>query len=492
MDMEHQAPMAANRRFGRCCLFGSALIAAVCVSATGELANEVRTSGVPRFSPVLREAGITEPHLITRPQTTQDSSATQKTRRKPTHHTTVSEEDPASAELTKAEELIQSKNYSEAETILRKIVDSDPSNYVAWFELGFVQNALGKVDESITAYRKSVAAKPDVFESNLNLGLQLAKNKSPDAEQFLRAATQLKPTSHPSEGLARAWLSLALVIESSKPGDALAAYRQAATLQPNDPEAHLSAGLILEKQNQFADAEQEYKQALALDPGSSDAAVGLANIYMRGHRFPEAEAELKKITAAHPDLPAAHLQLGRVLKEEDKNEEAVTELELATKLAPTDVAAQRELADLYGATGKHDKAAAAFQALLAAHPNDPDLHHELGISLLRQKKYPEAQQEFLTTVKLKPDFGPAYLDLAFAANENKNYALTVKSLDAGAKFLPEIPPITYFLRATAFDHLQDVKQAVANYHLFLQGANGKYPDQEWQAKHRLIALEPKK
>ena len=27
--------------------------------------------------------------------------------------------------------------------------------------------------------------------------------------------------------------------------------------------------------------------------------------------------------------------------------------------------------------------------------------------------------------------------------------------------------------------------------LFLQGADGKYPDQEWQAKHRLIALEPK-
>jgi hypothetical protein len=37
-----------------------------------------------------------------------------------------------------------------------------------------------------------------------------------------------------------------------------------------------------------------------------------------------------------------------------------------------------------------------------------------------------------------------------------------------------------------------VKKAVANYHLFLEGAEGKYPDQEWQAKHRLIALEPKR
>jgi hypothetical protein len=48
------------------------------------------------------------------------------------------------------------------------------------------------------------------------------------------------------------------------------------------------------------------------------------------------------------------------------------------------------------------------------------------------------------------------------------------------------------MRASAYDHLRDFKQAAANYHLFLNTASGKYPDQEWQAKHRLIAIEPKK
>ena len=94
-------------------------------------------------------------------------------------------------------------------------------------------------------------------------------------------------------------------------------------------------------------------------------------------------------------------------------------------------------------------------------------------------------------MKLKPGFAAAYGDLAFAASENNDYAMTLKALDARAKLQPGIP-ITYFLRASAYDHLKDVKQAAANYRLFLQGAAGKYPDQEWQAKHRLIALEPKK
>jgi hypothetical protein len=53
-------------------------------------------------------------------------------------------------------------------------------------------------------------------------------------------------------------------------------------------------------------------------------------------------------------------------------------------------------------------------------------------------------------------------------------------------------PVGYFLRATAYDHLRDYRKASENYHRFLEVANGQFPDQEWQAKHRLIAIEPKK
>jgi predicted Zn-dependent protease len=212
---------------------------------------------------------------------------------------------------------------------------------------------------------------------------------------------------------------------------------------------------------------------------------------MRGRRFPEAEAELRKIVAAHPEEATAHLQLGRVLAAENKNEDAIAELQTGAKIVPTDLSVQRDLADLYVSAGKYSDAESTYRTLIAAHPQDPDLHRGLGQTLMREKKFAEAEQELLTAVKLKSDFGAAYGDLAFAASENKNYPLTLKALDARAKLLPEIP-ITYFLRASAYDHLQDVKQARANYHLFLEAANGKYPDQEWQAKHRLIALEPKK
>ena len=403
-------------------------------------------------------------------------------------HTRVLEEG-ASPDLTQAEMLIEQHDFAAAEPLLRKLTASDSATYVAWFDLGFVENGLGRVDDSIAAYRKSVEAKPDVFESNLNLGIQLAKSDQPDAEHFLLVATVLKPATRVAEGHARAWLSLGHVLEKTKPDEAIAAYRQAATLQPKDPEPHVASGLVLEKQEKFAEAEQEYKQALVLDP-TSDALTGLANIYMRGHRFPDAEAALRKLLAAHPEDAAAHIQLGRVLAAEGKNDDAIANLEAGAKLAPGDLV-QRELAELYSKAGKNDLAEAAYRGLLTAQPSDAELHHGLGQSLLRQKKFPAAEQEFATAVKLKPDLGEAYGDLAFAASENKEYALTLKALDARSKILPEVP-VTYFLRATAYDHLRDFKNAADNYHLFLKYANGKYPDQEWQATHRLIAIEPKK
>ena len=94
--------------------------------------------------------------------------------------------------LTRAEAAIEKHDYVLRRRLLQKVVASDAGSYVAWFDLGFVENELGHLDDSIAAYRKSVAAKPDVFESNLNLGVQLAKSGSPESEEFLHAATRVE------------------------------------------------------------------------------------------------------------------------------------------------------------------------------------------------------------------------------------------------------------------------------------------------------------
>jgi Flp pilus assembly protein TadD len=422
--------------------------------------------------------------------------------------------DDTPPEIAQAEDAIQKGNFAGAETLLKKALDKDPNNFQAWFDMGFTLNRLERTDESIAAYRKSVAAKPDVFESNLNLGLMLVRANNADAEQFLRAATTLKPTANVEEGQARAWLALAHLLEDKKPADAFQAYRKAADLTPEDPEPHLSAGLLHEKRKEFADAEAEYKLVLALDPKFASpkpsdasqtndpqitqAAIGLTNIYMKSGRLADAEPLLRKLAAdrsasnSSSDAATIHLQLGRVLAAEGKNDDAIAEFQTALKISPADTAAQREIADFYASAGKNELAETAYRALAKAQPNDAEVHRGLGRALLLQKKFPEAQQEFLTALRLKRDSPDVYVDLAFAASENKNYDLAIRALNGRALLNADMPAICFFVRASAYDHMRDFKQASLDYHHFLEVANGKYPDQEWQATHRLIAIEPKK
>src|SRR6202521_5081410 len=282
--------------------------------------------------------------------------------------------DDTPPEIAQAENAIQKNDFTGAETLLKKAIDKDPKNYLAWFDLGFVLNRLGRVEDSIHAYRQSVAAKPEVFETNLNLGLMLVRFNSPEAERYLRAATGLKPTDHVEEGQARAWLALANLLENTRPEDALAAYRKASDLPPKDPDPHLSAGLLQERQKDFSAAEAKYKQVLAVDPHSTEARIGLTNLYMKSGRLGEAEPLLRRLATERPDDAGIHLQLGRVLAGQSKKDDTITEIQTALKLAPPAPEAQREIADLYASAGKNDLAENTYRALVTTQPKDPELH----------------------------------------------------------------------------------------------------------------------
>jgi tetratricopeptide (TPR) repeat protein len=407
------------------------------------------------------------------------------------HKISVPDEETA-ATIAAAEAALDKKDYAAAESLLQPAVRLDPQDYRAWFDLGVLYNETGRKAEAIAAYRKSVAADPRIFEATFNLGLMLAQAHDPEAEKWLRTATQLTPTGKPAEGRARAWLSLGRVLEASDPAGALAAYAESAKLQPGDPEPHLSAGALLERQGRNQEAAREYSRAAQLDPKSVDAALGLANLAQKSGPLAEAEEAWRKYLELEPQNAAACFQLARVLAAEHKNPEAMDAYEGGLKLQPANQEAASELASLYEAAGKLDKAEALLRALLAAHPDDPQGHARLGSVLLHEHNSVDAQAQLLEALKLDPNQVDAYAGLALAAADNKDYELTIRALDARAKLGAPESPGTYFLRATAYDNLKDRKRAAENYHQFLQVANGRFPDEEWKARHRLMALEPKK
>jgi Flp pilus assembly protein TadD len=396
--------------------------------------------------------------------------------------------------LAKAEAAIQAKQYDVAEQELLKLAAAQAENYRVWFDLGLVYSETGRNQQAIDAYRKAVAADPKIFESQLNLGLLLARAGDPEAETHLRAATQLQPASQSSpaqskEVMATAWLALAHVLENSNPQEAMRAYQRASSLRPADPVPHLAAAALAEQLRNWTVAEDEYRAAHTADASSHDAIAGLVNVYLNTRQYAKAEPLLRGLVSEKPQDSSLRLLLGRLLAAQGRTEEALKEFEAGAQ-GSQDPKTRRDLAQLYLEAKQYGKAAEQFRVLLQQNPNDGELRAALGSALLHQHQFQQAQAELVAALKLKPDMVRAYTDLAMAASENKNYVLAIQALDARARLQPDEPG-TYFLRALAYDHLKDYQHAAENYRRFLEVAGEKFPDQEWQARHRLKAIDPR-
>jgi tetratricopeptide (TPR) repeat protein len=399
---------------------------------------------------------------------------------------TQAQQTTAAQNLAEAETLLQQQQFAAAADKLQAVVARHGTNPQAWFDLGFAQSHLNKPQDAAAAYRKAVALAPSWFEANLNLGLALAKaGNTAEAVSVLKHAVELKPSSGGDQSIGGAWLSLAEVEADTSPADAIAAYDRAAALLPKNSDIYVSSGNLLAKTGNLAGAEQRFQHAAEM--GNREGTSQLINLLVQQKRYSDATEWLEKYIGQNPQDASARVDLARLLASSGKTTDAIAVLQPVTGAANPD--ASRELAQLYLQNKQYALAAPLYQQLLSTNPNDPELHAGLGISLLYQLKYADAEQQLLQAVELKPDYAEAYDSLADAARENKHYALALQALDARGRFLPENAK-TYFNRASSYDHLRMIKEAIANYKKFLEVAGGKYPDQEFQARHRLKALQP--
>lgn len=405
------------------------------------------------------------------------------------HSVAVQEASAASALLDQAEALLAKGDYSKAEPLLQQVTAKDPKSYQAWYDLGYARQGLEHPSEAIAAYQKSIEINPKVFETNFNLGLVLAASGQRDeARKYLQAATELQPSSRAEKKKEHAWISLGQLEAASDTTGAQQAFTEAAKLVPADPEPHLLLANLYENSGKLQQAKAEYQQAIATP--KSDVQVqalrGLANVAIASKDYAAAESSLRQYLAAAPNDKQAHLVLGRLLAAEGKDDEALAELSSAGN--EDDPQVLREKAGLLAAVHRESEAVPIYQKLIEQNRNDAELRYEYGFTLMHQHQFPAAEEQLLAALKLNPNLAKAYGDLAVAASDNQHYDLALKALDIRTKLLGDNPG-TFFLRATALDHLRRYPEATQNYRQFLAAANGKYPDEEWKARHRLLAIQ---
>jgi Flp pilus assembly protein TadD len=402
--------------------------------------------------------------------------------------TPAAPEAPAiSEQVANAEALIVKSDWTGAETLLTPYLATHPSDARALFDAGYVADARNQPDAAADLYRRAVAADPNAFEPQLSLGLLLARQGKPEeARPELTKATTLDPGDAGPALKARAWRALAKIDRAGDPAAASDDLIEALKLTPETPADTLLAASLAESTEQFDIAEVAYRRVLAKDPASAQANAGLAHILISRKQYPDAETLLRTALQSAPDDLALSAQLATVLAAQDKAE-ALPLLQKLHDAHPTETAITRMLAQVLAEAGDAAGADHLFVQLLAAHPDDPELLAAHGNSLTRQLKYAEAFAAFDKATRLDPANADAWSGLAFAASRTNQPNVTLHALTMRSNYLPEVPA-TYFLWATAYDTLHDKSSAATYYQHFLDAAAGKFPDQEWQARQRLILL----
>jgi tetratricopeptide (TPR) repeat protein len=394
---------------------------------------------------------------------------------------------------TQANEALAKQDYPAALKLLTTLAEKNPNNAPILYNLAFTQDALDQTTVAEATYRRAITADPSFLDPHVALGLLLARNdRRTEAHAELLKATTL--TTDNSALKARAYRALARIDQNSSPSVASDELLQAIKISPETPEDILLSGELAEASGDNVAAEAAYRRLLAADPQNHDATAALTHLLLHQQKPDQAESLLLASLAKDPDNPTLNAQLASLYDRQNKPEQALPIAEKLHTAHPEDAAITRLLARLYTRNQQYDKALPLYAVLSAAAPHDPTLLDDSADALIHLNRYAEAETLLQRAVAnpdsfpTKNDLGNAASHLAFAASANNDPKVTLQALTLRATVLPNSPS-SLFLGATSHDKLHHTQQAIDLYKQFLSVANGQFPNEEWEARHRLIALE---
>lgn len=174
----------------------------------------------------------------------------------------------------------------------------------------------------------------------------------------------------------------------------------------------------LSKAGRIDEAIAEWKKALDLSPENDKAHNNVGLLLVAAGRFEEAIPHFEKTLKVNPEYPVAHSNLGVALAGSGKLDDAIAEFEKALTVDPGSTEAKNNLerarerkGQTPTAKGSPDEAIAHFQKSLEATPDSAEVHNGLGVALVQKGRLDEAIGHFEKAVASNPEFVEAYFNL---------------------------------------------------------------------------------
>lgn len=292
---------------------------------------------------------------------------------------------------------------AEAKKALEKVIEVDPGDEIANFELG-------KIYYQDKEYAKAAALLEKSFQRKQNPEVAFMVGKSyreagshKKAVDYLNKAVKMKPTMYEASlDLARSYFAmnnyLAAADEYNRVSgktsfEAADYYNQAMAFQETGKkDAAVEA---------FRKAASKFGSSKAQESILAHLAVGKADLESK--KYSSALGHLKVVANADPKAQIAedvHFLLAEAYAGAGNTKQAITSLEEVISLDSKNIEAYARLADLYEKNNLKAKAKATYEKMMSLSPNDPNVYLVLGEYNLKAKRYADALDLFVKSNSL--------------------------------------------------------------------------------------------
>ncbi|MBT8341637.1 MAG: tetratricopeptide repeat protein [Desulfatitalea sp.] len=180
-----------------------------------------------------------------------------------------------------------------AAEVFQQVLAIDPNEAMALYNLGILRLMDGDEQQALSLFQQAYATDSEWFEIPLQIGKLLTERKAyADAIPLLEAAIALRGDFSPVHSMLGRCLAC-----TGKSQEAIAAYKRAVKINPNDAAALSALGALYDARNENRDVCFTFcRQSVALDPNNGLYRLRLARLYHKHDRLNQALAEYRRAT----------------------------------------------------------------------------------------------------------------------------------------------------------------------------------------------------
>lgn len=308
-------------------------------------------------------------------------------------------------------------NISQAESLYRKVIDIQPSNFDALFMLGAIYLLSGNYDLSISFTERALQSDPANASAYYNLGVSYQEKDELDKSiLYYQKAVEFDPA------LAPAYCNLGTVFQKKNEfGKAVSYYMKALELDPALISASYNLGSVLQEKGDLEKAAHYYKAALGLDPGFADAWNTLGSVLQEQGKVDEAVSDYLRAIECDPNLMDAYYNLGKALMEKGRIDEAIDYYRKALQLSPDSAEAHNNLGFSLLEKGRPDEALSHFRKAVSINPEFSQAYYNLALYHQDRNLPDEAVLYYEKAVRHRPDYVDAHWNMACALLLSGNF-----------------------------------------------------------------------